>query len=140
MALVALLGLGAGVSPFFFGYYDATVWVPIGLGVVVVATAAALAWPPRLGTPARLALGGLAALAAWTLLSGAWAESADSATIDGNRLLVLAAVLGVAIVLVRSDRRSVLLLSGIGLGTLAVAASVMVRMFDEPGTIFSPGA
>jgi uncharacterized membrane protein YhaH (DUF805 family) len=139
LALIALLGLGAGLSPFFFGYYNSTVWVPIGLGVVVVAAAAAVAWPPALGTAAKLALGGLTALAAWTLLSGAWAESADSATVDGNRLLVLAAVLGVALVLVRSDRRAALLLASIGAGTLAVAASVVFRMLDKPGTIFLGG-
>ncbi len=29
--LLMALGLGAGLSPFFFAYYDASVWVPIGL-------------------------------------------------------------------------------------------------------------
>ena len=34
IALLVCLGVGIGISPFFFGFYDAGIWVPIGLGVV----------------------------------------------------------------------------------------------------------
>lgn len=129
--MLGVLGLGAGMSAFFSGYYDSTVWVPIGLGVITVAAAGAIARPPRMGLPALLAIAGLAVLGGWTLLSGVWSESSSAATTDGNRVLVLAAVLAVALMLVRSERRSAWLVAALGAGTLAVALSVLARLIGH---------
>ena len=47
LAVLALARPGRGLSPFFFGYYDASIWVPVGLALVGVVTAGLIARPPR---------------------------------------------------------------------------------------------
>src|SRR4051812_36987433 len=64
-ALVAIAGVAAGASAFSSGYYSPGQWVPIGLCLLVVAIAAAIARSPRLSRPALVALAALGALAAW---------------------------------------------------------------------------
>ena len=132
-----LLGLGAGLSPFFFAYYNASVWVPIGLGLVAVSAVATVARPARPSGPAALALGGLLGLGVWSLASTAWAESVENAVVSGNRWLVYGALLMLMLVLLRSERRSAVLLGAAGLGVSAVAISVLARLLGgNPGTLF----
>jgi tetratricopeptide (TPR) repeat protein len=132
-----LLGLGAGLSPFFFAYYDPSVWVPIGLGLVAVSAVAAVARPVRPSGPAALALGGVLGLGVWSLVSTAWAESVENAVVSGNRWLAYGVLLLLMLVLLRSERRSALLLGAAGLGVSAVAISVLVRLLGgNPGTLF----
>src|SRR5207248_2400668 len=88
LACLFVLGLGAGLSPFFFVYYDASVWVPIGLGVALLCAVAAVIRPMRPAGPGALCLGGLFGLGVWSLTSVAWAESAENAVVSGNRWLV----------------------------------------------------
>ncbi len=138
--LLALLGLGAGLSPFFFAYYDASVWVPIGLGLVVVCAVGVIARPFRPAGPGVLALGGLFGLGVWSLASTAWAESVENAVVGGNRWLLYGALLLLMLVLVRSQRRAAILLGTAGLGVVVVAASVVVRLLgSDPGTLFLGG-
>jgi UDP-GlcNAc:undecaprenyl-phosphate GlcNAc-1-phosphate transferase len=138
--LLASLGLGAGLSPFFFAYYDASVWVPIGLGLVVACAIGVVARPRRPGAPAALALGGLFGLGVWSLSSTAWAESVENAVVSGNRWLVYGALLLVMLVLLRSERRAAVLLGAAGLGVVAVAVSVLVRLLgSDPETLFLGG-
>jgi Tfp pilus assembly protein PilF len=135
-----LLGLGAGLSPFFFAYYNASVWVPIGLGLVAVSAVAAVARPARPSGPAALALGGLLGLGVWSLASTAWAESVEDAMVSGNRWLAYGALLVLLLVLLRSERRSAVLLGAAGLGVAAVAISVLARLLGaNPGTLFLVG-
>jgi tetratricopeptide (TPR) repeat protein len=135
-----LLGLGAGLSPFFFAYYDASVWVPIGLGLVVVCAMGVVARPIRPAAPAALALGGLFGLGIWSLCSIAWAESVENAVVIGNRWLVYGALLLLTLLLLRSERRAAWLLAATGLGASAVALSVLVRLLgSDPGTLFLNG-
>ena len=88
--VLSSFGLVAGTSAFFSGFYRPGEWVPIGLGLLAVATAGAIAHPPRLSRPLTLALVALGGLAAWALVSAAWAPSIEQATIDANRQFVLA--------------------------------------------------
>jgi tetratricopeptide (TPR) repeat protein len=135
-----LLGLGAGLSPFFFAYYDASVWVPIGLGLVAVSAVAAVARPVRPSAPATLAMGGLLGLGIWSLISTTWAESVENAVVSGNRWLAYGALLMLMLVLLRSERRSALLLGAAGLGVAAVAISVLARLLGaNPGTLLLVG-
>jgi UDP-GlcNAc:undecaprenyl-phosphate GlcNAc-1-phosphate transferase len=137
---LALLGLGAGLSPFFFAYYDASVWVPIGLGLTLACAVGVIARPARPGVPATLALGGLLGLGVWSLGSTAWAESVENAVVSGNRWLVYGALLLLMLVLLRSERRSALLLGAAGLGVTAVAISVLARLLGgNPGALFLGG-
>lgn len=138
--LLAALGLGAGLSPFLFAYYDASVWVPIGLGIVLACTMGVVAQPPRASGPVALALGGLLGLGVWSLTSTAWAESVENAVVSGNRWLVYGALLLLMLVLLRSDRRSAVLLGAAGLGVAAVALSVLARLLGgDPGALFLGG-
>jgi hypothetical protein len=135
-----LLGLGAGLSPFFFAYYNASVWVPIGLGLVAVSAVAAVARPARPSGPAALALGGLLGLGVWSLASTAWAESVENAMVSGNRWLAYGALLVLLLVLLRSERHSAVLLGAAGLGVAAVAISVLARLLGtHPETLFLVG-
>jgi UDP-N-acetylmuramyl pentapeptide phosphotransferase/UDP-N-acetylglucosamine-1-phosphate transferase len=135
-----VLGLGAGMSPFFFAYYDASAWVPIGLGLVAASAVAVVARPARPSGPGALALGGLLGLGVWSLISTAWAESVENAVVSGNRWLAYGALLVLLLALLRSERRSALLLGAAGLGVAAVAISVLARLLgSDPGTLFLGG-
>src|SRR4029077_16396276 len=85
VACLVVLGLGAGLSPFFFTYYDASKWVPIGLGVAIVCAIALVMRPQGPGGPAALSLFGLLGLGVLSLSSSAWAESVENAVVSGNR-------------------------------------------------------
>jgi UDP-N-acetylmuramyl pentapeptide phosphotransferase/UDP-N-acetylglucosamine-1-phosphate transferase len=132
IALV-ILGLGAGISPLFFGFYDTSLWVPIGLGLIVVVAMGAIRRPPDLTRRGWAVLGAVVGFGLVSVLSSGWAESASQATVDGNRWLVLAAVLGLALILVRSTRRELTALGALGAGILLIAGIVIVRMLGAGG-------
>jgi cytochrome c-type biogenesis protein CcmH/NrfG len=137
---LALLGLGAGLSPFFFAYYDASVWVPIGLVLVAACAIGVVAYPLRPGAPGALALGGLFGLGIWSVTSTLWAESVEKAVVSGNRWLAYGALLLLLLALLRSELHSGVLLGAAGLGVVAVAVSVLVRLLGtNPGTLFLEG-
>ncbi|MDQ3632383.1 MAG: O-antigen ligase family protein [Actinomycetota bacterium] len=136
---LGFLGAGAATSPFFQGFYDARLWVPIGLGVITLAAAAAIGRPARLTRAGSVTLAGLAGLGIWALISQAWGESAEAAIVEGNRMLVLAAVLGLAIVLLRDERRSVFLVGVLGVGVLALAVAVLGRMLWGDTSLYLGG-
>ncbi|MBJ7470230.1 MAG: undecaprenyl/decaprenyl-phosphate alpha-N-acetylglucosaminyl 1-phosphate transferase [Solirubrobacteraceae bacterium] len=127
-AALVLFALGAALSPLARAYYNSDAWVPIGLGLTVVAAMGAIRRPQRLPVPAWLVLGGLTAIGALSLLSSGWAEAADLAITTGNRWLVLAVITGLGLVLVRSLRRDLIAVGALATGTLAVAAYVVARM------------
>ena len=139
LALV-LLGLGAGLSPLFSAYYATGVWIPIGLLLVVGATAAVIARPPRFDAPVILALGGIALLGLWSLLSSTWSQAAEQATIDADRWLAYLALLLCAAALIRERRHVTILLAAMGVGIAVVAATVLLRMLGpHPATLFLGG-
>jgi tetratricopeptide (TPR) repeat protein len=140
IGVLLLIGLGAGLSPFFFAYYDPSVWVPIGLPLVLACAVGVIARPARPGAPAALALGGLLGLGVWSLSSTAWAESVENAVVSGNRWLVYGALLLLMLVLLHEERGSAVLLGAAGLGVGAVALSVLVRLLgSDPGALFLAG-
>jgi hypothetical protein len=140
LAGLLLVGFGAGLSPFFFAYYDASIWVPIGLGLVAVSAVAVVARPTRPSAPATLAIGGLLGLGIWSLISTAWAESVENAVVSGNRWLAYGTLLLLLLLLLRGEWRSAVLLGAAGLGVAAVAISVLARLLGtNPGTLFLVG-
>jgi UDP-GlcNAc:undecaprenyl-phosphate GlcNAc-1-phosphate transferase len=140
LACLAVVGLSAGLSPFFFAYYDTSVWVPIGLGLAAASAIGVVALPARPSGPGALALGGLLGLGVWSLISSSWAESVENAVVSGNRWLAYGALLVLLLVLLRSERRSAALLGAAGLGVAAVAISVLVRLLGgNPGSLFLGG-
>jgi UDP-GlcNAc:undecaprenyl-phosphate GlcNAc-1-phosphate transferase len=140
VAALVVLGLGAGVSPFFFTYFDASEWVPIGLAVAVMCAIALVMRPRRPAGPAALSLFGLLGLGVLSLASSAWAESVENAVVSGNRWLVYGALLLLLLVLVSHDRRAAMLMGAVSVGIAAVAISVLVRLLgDDPATLFLNG-
>src|SRR4051812_41429379 len=140
-ALVGVAGVAAGASAFSSGYYSPGQWVPIGLLLLVVAIAAAIARSARLSRPALVALFSLGGLGVWALLSSAWAPSIEQATIDANRQIVLAAMFATAVVLVRNQLLAAWLTGGIFAGLAAVTVWVLWRLaFDAvPGDLLQSG-
>ena len=140
LTCLIVLGLGAGLSPFFFGFYDPSTWVPIGLGVTLLCAIALVIRPARPAGPAALALGGLLGLGVWSLGSVVWSESVESAVVGGNRWLVYGALLLLMLVLVSHDRRAAVLLGAAGAGIAIVALSVLARLLGgDAGALFLRG-
>lgn len=132
-ALLAGVGLACGASPAFLGYFDISVWGPIGL-VLVAGTIALLVARPAL--PRGLALAavlGLLLFAAWALLSMTWAESADRALTEGDRWLLYAILLLDLTLLIEDRRDSETLLAAATVGVLGVAAYELVKMLGGSG-------
>lgn len=137
---LAVLGLGAGLSPLFSAYYDLGVWVPMGLVLVVAAAMAMIARPPRCTRPVALAFSGLAGLGLWSLVSIAWADNAELAGVSANLWLTYAALLLLLVVLIGSGGRPRTLLIAAGAGVAIVAITVLVRLLgSDPGSLFVGG-
>jgi hypothetical protein len=103
------------------GFFDTGRMVAL-LGACAVLAAVALAAPrvlPRTA-PGRLALGGLAALAAWTWASTAWAPLPDAAGDDAERAALFAVALLAGAALWRPRAAARLLEPLVALGTLVV--------------------
>ncbi|MHB1835603.1 MAG: O-antigen ligase family protein, partial [Solirubrobacteraceae bacterium] len=137
---LAAIGVAAGISALFSAYYNADVWVPLGLGLVVVAAAATLARPPRLTLPVILVLLGLSGLGLLSLISGSWSQGVEQAIVAGNRWLVYAALFLLTVVLVHDQRSATALLVAVGIGIAVVAVSLLARMLgSDPGAVFLYG-
>jgi tetratricopeptide (TPR) repeat protein len=139
LALLAVLGVVLGLSPFASGYYDSSIWAPAGLGLLIVLTAALIAGPVRLPRRAIVAPAALAVLALLSLMSALWTDSIEQAVVEGNRWLVYAAALGLLVLLLRSDRGAVLAFGAFVAGALAVAGWVLAGMLGEDETLFLGG-
>ena len=128
--ILALIGLGAGVSALADGFYDLTVWGPItvGMAALAVGAAAATAAKPRLMP--LLAVAGLTGLWLWSWLSASWAESTDQALVAAGRWALYAAMLTALLLLARSERDRWIPLIFAALGILVVAGWVLVHMLD----------
>jgi UDP-GlcNAc:undecaprenyl-phosphate GlcNAc-1-phosphate transferase len=139
-AVLFVLGLGAGVSPLFEGYYNQRTWLPIGFVLVIIAAAGMIARPPRLGRPAIFTLAGLAGFGLLSLLSGSWAAAVEQATTEGNRWLSYAAFVMVLFVFLRRRKDAMPLLVGAALGVAIVAATILVRLLgSDPVSLFVSG-
>ncbi|MEA2411846.1 MAG: UDP-GlcNAc:undecaprenyl-phosphate/decaprenyl-phosphate GlcNAc-phosphate transferase, partial [Thermoleophilaceae bacterium] len=140
LVVLALLGAGAGVSPFFGGFYDQTTWAPLGLALLVVLTAVVIARPVALRRTAVVALGALGALGALALVSSSWAGSPTNASVNGNRYIVYAVFLALVLVLVRGRRAAVVLIGSFCAAALAVGGADIVRMLSgDLGQLFVNG-
>ena len=138
-AVLLPLGLALGLSPFWHGYYDSSIWVPAALGLLLVLTACVIARPVRLTRLTVVSLSGIAALALWALASAFWTDSIQGAVVEGNRLLLYAAALGLLVVLLRSDRGAAWLYGAVVTGALAVGAWVVAGLLRDDGSLFLSG-
>ena len=130
LALLAVLGFGSGASAIADGFYDLTVWGAITIAMGAIALAAAVVTAARPRVMPLLAVAGLTGLWLWSWLSATWAESADQAVVSAGRWALYAAMLTALLLLARSERERWLPLIFATLGIVAVAAWVLLRMFD----------
>jgi uncharacterized membrane protein YhaH (DUF805 family) len=138
--VLGAVGLGAGLSPLFSGYYGVGVWVPLGLLITTAAGVAVVAGNLRATLPAVLTLAGVTGLGLWSLLSTSWAHGVEAAIIYGNRWLAYAALLLLLVVLIRSERRAQVLLVAAGVGVAIVGFSVLGRMLgSQAASLFDGG-
>jgi O-antigen ligase len=137
-ALLAAAGLGCGASPAFFGYFDLSIWGPIGLCLVGIAIALLLARQAVPSGIAAVAILGLFAFAAWCLLSMGWAESGDRALAEGDRWIIYGLYLLVLVLLIADRRDAQILLSTSVVGILGIGAYDLARMLGGDGrSLFS---
>jgi len=119
IVVVAFVVISCGLSPFLYGFYDVSVWGPIALGMLAALLGLLIARPAAPRRAALVAAGALAVIWIWAVLSTGWAESADQAMTDANRWMLYAALFGVLILLLRSDRLGTVV---VGAGAAAIAA------------------
>jgi len=139
-AMLGILGLGCGLSPAFFGYFDMSVWGPLALLLVALALGLIVA---RLAVPkglAALALAALLLFATWALLSIGWAESADRALSEGDRWLLYGAFLLVLLLLLEERRDGEVFVAAATAGVLGIAAYDVVRMLGSDSQALFEGS
>jgi hypothetical protein len=117
--LVAVAWADGGYYPRGWGGLLAVAGVAIGAGAL-------LAREVELGRRRAFFLGGLVALAAWALVSRAWAVAPDGAVLEAERTLAYAALAGAAVLLVPRRRLDELLLGVLG-GAAVVSVTGVVR-------------
>jgi UDP-N-acetylmuramyl pentapeptide phosphotransferase/UDP-N-acetylglucosamine-1-phosphate transferase/O-antigen ligase len=139
VAVLAVLGAGLGLSPFAGGFYDASIWAPAGIGLLIVLTAALISGPADLPWRAIVAPAAIAMLALLSLASALWTDSIEQAVVDGNRLLIYAAALSLLVLLLRSDRGAVLAFGAFAAGALAVAGWVLAGLLRGDEAMFLGG-
>jgi len=102
----AVLLAGATVLAFFTGGYfpEAQAWAGLAAWILVLAAVIAEPRRPAFGRAGWLALGGLALLGGWTLLSITWAPIAGSAYHAGQLVMLYVGVLLASILLLRGPR------------------------------------
>ncbi len=130
---LAALGFLIGVCAYSFGYYDSSIWAPAGLVLATLLVAVLVGGAPWPRGPALVALGGLAALALWSLLSSGWAPSSELALLEGNRLIVYVVLLGLVATLMRGRAEATWMVGAALAGVLVVAGEVVVRMLTDSG-------
>lgn len=119
-ARVVLLAGPTALAFFSGGYFDGPrAWAGL-LAWALVAVAVIAAPRPAMTPGSWLAVGGLAALAGWTLLSITWAPVAGSAYHAGQITILYTGVLLAGMLLLRSERAQLMVEPALAAGVLIV--------------------
>ena len=133
--VIAFIAVSCGLSPFLYGFYDVSVWGPIALGMLAALLGVLIARPAVLRREALVAVGALAALWLWAVLSTSWAESAHQAMTEANRWVLYAALFGVLVLLIRNDRLGAIVVcaatAAIGAFGLYLLTRMLIGSADE---------
>ena len=121
-AACAALIAGPTVLAFFSGGYfdEPRAWAGLGAWILVVVALIVVPQALPRGLPSWLALSGLGAFAAWTLLSITWAPIAGTAYHYGQIAFLYLGVLLAAALLLRTRSAAVLVEPALALGVLIV--------------------
>ena len=120
------------------GYYDFTVWAPLGLALCagLVALLFGLRLLPQ-GWPAVLSTASLSGLAAWTAISLTWTDPIHRGWIEANRWGVYAVVFLLGVLAAASERA---MRASLQAGALVAGASVVLMwtqlLAAQPGELF----
>jgi UDP-GlcNAc:undecaprenyl-phosphate/decaprenyl-phosphate GlcNAc-1-phosphate transferase len=136
VALVLIVAASCGLSPFFYGFYDLGTWGPIALGLLAVLLGLVVARPAVPRPAALAALGALAGLAVWALVSRGWAGSPGNALTEASRWMLYATLLAILLLLLRDDRLGRLLLAATTAFVLALGLYVLGGMLTGDGGLF----
>ncbi len=131
--VLAPLGLALGLTAGWESFYDVTLWGPLAIVAAVVLIAAVVLRPEPLPPAGRALVVGLGAFAAWSLASGWWAESGASAAVEGQRWALYAMVVGLVLVLARSERERTVVLVGMSVGGLLAAGVLVLHLLGHAG-------
>jgi UDP-N-acetylmuramyl pentapeptide phosphotransferase/UDP-N-acetylglucosamine-1-phosphate transferase len=131
--LVVFITAACALSPLLYGFYDLSVWGPIGLGALAALLGLLIARPAAPSRSGLVALAGLVGLSAWSFVSTRWAESAGQALVEANRWMLYAAFLAVLILLVRDDRLGRLLLIAATCAILVLALYLTAVLLSARG-------
>ena len=126
-ALVAYLGLRGGG-------YDTIVRSEVGIAawwIVLLGAAAAVLPVARLGAPAWVALGLLAAFAVWTGLSLGWTESDERTVAELGKLAAYVGVLALALAAIGTDAARHAINGAATAVVLIAAVAVLSRLFPD---------
>jgi UDP-GlcNAc:undecaprenyl-phosphate GlcNAc-1-phosphate transferase len=136
--VAALIGLLFGLSSFYDGGYDSSLWAPAGLVILALLLALAIGRPPRISGSATAAIAALALLAVWSLVSTRWSTSAELGMVTSNRLIVLAAMLAVLVLVITHARSALWAICGATAGAVVVAAwTIGVMLFGDGVGLFA---
>jgi hypothetical protein len=103
-ARIALLGGPTALAFFTGGYFqEPALWAGLGAWLLVLVGSVVAPGPLPRGASVWLSVGGLAALAAWTLLSTTWAPIKGDAYHAGQEVFLYTGVLVAALLLLRSS-------------------------------------
>ena len=137
--LAGALGAACGLSPLLSAWYERSVWGPVALVLLALLVGLVIAGAPRPRASALAAIGGLAALAAWALLSSGWAESGPAAIEAGARWVLYAALLACLVLIIRRMSVGEALLIGVGavISGLALVLAALMVVGDGPSLFLS---
>ncbi len=138
--MLAAAGLGCGLSPAFYGYFDISAWGPIALALIAVAIGLLLARPALPTGLAAVGVTGLLLLASWALLSIGWAESADRALIEGDRWIMHAVFLLLLVLLISDRLDGEIFVFSAALGVLCIAGYDLAEMLGGDGPALFAGS
>jgi hypothetical protein len=132
--LVALAFADGGYFPAAYTLAGAVAFAAVGLLVLVR--------PPRLETPALVALAALAAFAAWSGISAGWSLVADAPSLDMQRSLLYVALLALGLLASTGQRGAGLLVwSVLGVVAIVVGTGLLSRLQPDlvAGAVVAPG-
>ncbi|MCB0830504.1 MAG: hypothetical protein KDB64_06245, partial [Solirubrobacterales bacterium] len=128
---LTLLGFLAGISAFFFGFYDTTVWEPMLLAGLVILLAFFVARPMIPTGAAAIAAGGLFGLGFWALASTGWADANDLAITEGARWILYGVFFMVLLYLLRDELSRCWLVGATAGGILVMAVYLLFRLLTD---------
>ena len=128
---LTLLGFLAGISAFFFGFYDTTVWEPMLLAGLVILLAFFVARPMVPTGAAAIAACGLFGLGFWALASTGWADANDLAVTEGARWILYGVFFMVLLYLLRDELSRRWLVGATVGGILVMAVYLLFRLLTD---------